>query len=383
MAPDYDPTTILAWLAGPGRRLAEGAELFGGICERVRAAGLPLERSAIQLFDLHPLVFAYCLHWHPGAPAYEVDHGHTFAAPTPETRTPYHAALDEGGFLHRRLERGETDLALLRDLRAQGFTDYLSIAIPSSASLPPGVSWATRAPGGFADGQVALLKALAPHLGPPFEMLAERRKLATVLRTYVGRGPATEVLAGRVRRGDVRRLDAVVLLTDLRGFSRMTAIHSETETLTALALYAEAVVAAVTARGGDVLKLMGDGILAIFPVESPGQAALACTAALAAVRAARADLALTSLEFVAVLNLGAVAYGNVGARERLDFTVIGDAVNVASRIEAHAKRLAVSVAMTAAVARHLDEPVHLLGQVELKDLPGSWELFGVGEPPYR
>jgi adenylate cyclase len=212
---------------------------------------------------------------------------------------------------------------------------------------------------------------------------AERRKLATVLRTYVGRGPATEVLAGRVRRGDVRRLDAVVLLTDLRGFSRMTAIHSETETLTALVLYAEAVVAAVTARGGDVLKLMGDGILAIFPVESPGQAALACTAALAAVRAARADLALTSLEFVAVLNLGAVAYGNVGARERLDFTVIGDAVNVASRIEAHAKRLAVSVAMTAAVARHLDEPVHLLGQVELKDLPGSWELFGAGEPPYR
>ena len=269
---------ILDWLDGPGRRIADGSLLFTGICERVQAAGVPLDRAAIQLFDLHPLVFAYCLHWQPGAPGYELAHGHGLLGPNRRADTPFAMALEGGGSY--RWRRGESDagLPLIRELRDSGFTDYVSLIVTSSNALPPGVSWATRAPGGFADRQFALLSALTPRLGPTFETLAERRKLGTVMRTYVGRGPAQEVLAGRVQRGDVSRLDAVVLLTDLRGFSRMTATRAESEVLEALADYAEAVVAAVIRHGGDVLKLMGDGVLAIFPVTKADAVGEPCTA---------------------------------------------------------------------------------------------------------
>ena len=235
------------------------------------------------------------------------------------------------------------ELPLVRALAETGITDFMAEIIGAVGTLPPGVTWATRAPGGFADADAALLRALGPHLVPLFGVGAERRKLDAVLRTYLGTAPGREVLGGHIQRGDVRRLDAIVLLTDLRGFTAMTASASEAELLATLDGYFEVVADAVQSHGGEVLKFIGDGVLSVFPVEA-GRLAERARGAVAAARAAQAA---GGAPFTAVLSSGPVAYGNIGARERLDFTVIGAAVNLASRIEAVAKRLGEPLVATA------------------------------------
>ena len=178
------------------------------------------------------------------------------------------------------------------------------------------------------------------------------------------------MLAGQIRRGDVRRLEAVVMLTDLRGFTAMTASASEAELLATLDDYFEVVADAVQSQGGEVLKFIGDGVLSVFPVEA-GRLADRAGAAVAAARAAQTA---GGAPFTAVLSSGPVAYGNIGARERLDFTVIGPAVNLASRIEAVAKRLGEPLVATAAVAAAAGEPGRSLGRHELRGVAEVVEL---------
>jgi adenylate cyclase len=237
----------------------------------------------------------------------------------------------------------EPDLPLLSQLKQRGATDFLAEVIQTGASFPPGVSWATRQAGGFSEPDAALLKALTPYLGLAFGSIAEHRKTDAVLRTYLGTGPGREVLEGRTRRGDVRRLNAAVLLTDLRGFTAKTETWSEAQLLAALNQYFEIVADAVTAFGGEVLKFMGDSVLSVFRSKARGRRRSAAVVAAAALDRARAGLEVANrgsaaslaepLDFVAVLHVGALSYGNIGARDRLDFTVVGPAVNIASRIE--------------------------------------------------
>jgi adenylate cyclase len=168
-----------------------------------------------------------------------------------------------------------------------------------------------------------------------------RRSAASLLRTYLGIGPAGRVAAGAIRRGDIVAVDAAILFVDMRGFTALTERETPAAVLTVLDRYFETVAQAIVDRGGDVLKFMGDGVLAIFPFEQAGGAAAACGAAVGAVRAIRQGLT-AGPEPVAVataLHLGPVLYGNIGSPDRLDFTVLGPAVNLASRLEGLAKQL--------------------------------------------
>jgi adenylate cyclase len=188
-----------------------------------------------------------------------------------------------------------------------------------------------------------LLRAVPPLLAAPLEVRAQRLTTGAILDTYLGRGPGREVLHGAIQRGDLRRIDCAVLLTDLRGFTGKTERWPPEILLHALDTYFEAVADAVSTEGGDVIKFVGDGVLAIFPVEAAGNTAAACKAALNAALQARDALKASNdgrsergeepLDFGCGLHIGEVAYGNIGGRDRLDFTVIGAAVNVARRLQ--------------------------------------------------
>ena len=359
--------SLLSGLVHAGNAGCPDDELFGRLCEALRDVGVPLARSALQLENLHPVYYGYCLHWELGAPARVVERSRTFGASEEFRQSPYMASLTHGGWRWRAGDGdgdGDAELPLVRSLAATGVTDFMAEIIGATGPLPPGITWASRAPGGFSDSDAALLRRLGPLLVPLFGLGAERRKLDAVLRTYLGIAPGREVLAGQIRRGDVRRLEAVVMLTDLRGFTAMTAEADEPELLATLDRYFETVADAVQSAGGEVLKFIGDGVLSVFPAEQAANA----------VAAARAALAVDGPPFTAVLAAGPVAYGNIGARERLDFTVIGGAVNLASRIEAVAKRLGEPLVATAAVAESAGVKGRSLGRHELRGVREAVEL---------
>jgi adenylate cyclase len=211
-----------------------------------------------------------------------------------------------------------------------------------------------------------------------------RRSSASLLRTFLGDGPADAVLAGAIKRGDRRHIEAAILFCDLRGFTGMSERLDEADLFAALDRSFEAGGRGGRGGGGDVLKFLGDGVLAIFPVEAIRTDA--CLAALEAVAAARKRLAGaaaadgTPLAFIATLHVGQVVYGNIGSPDRLDFTVLGPAVNLVSRLEGLAKDAGRPLLCSAAFAAALDAPLASLGRFALKGVTEPEEVFAPATP---
>jgi adenylate cyclase len=268
---------------------------------------------------------------------------------------------------------------------AAGMTDYVAII---SRFAPEGVigemdgvysSWATGARGGFSDGQIAKLKLIVPSLALAIKSVSLARMTRTLMETYLGRDAGQRVLSGRIVRGIAERIDAVVWFSDLRGFTRITDTAPE-HVIPLLNDYSDVIVSAIHDHGGDVLKLIGDGTLAIFTGENR---TYACNEALSAAIAARrgiAELKKTRTaddkpvtDMYLGLHVGQVFYGNVGSRERLDFTVLGPAVNEASRIAAMCRSVDQPILMSAAFA-DVGDIKHRLVSV------GRYALRGVSHP---
>jgi adenylate cyclase len=251
----------------------------------------------------------------------------------------------------------ERDHEVLHQIAAAGGTDYLAVPLEYGDGSVQGLSLVSDGKDGFADSHLALIERLRQPLAAALEPTAMRRSSASLLRTFLGDGPADAVLAGAIKRGDRRHIDAAILFCDLRGFTGMSERLDEADLFAALDRYVEAVVEAVRGGGGDVLKFLGDGVLAIFPVEASRTDA--CRAALDAVAAARERLAGsaaaegTPLAFIAALHVGQVVYGNIGSPDRLDVTVLGPAVNLVSRLEGLAKELGRPLLCSAAFAAGL------------------------------
>jgi adenylate cyclase len=237
---------------------------------------------------------------------------------------------------------------------------------------------------GGTDAHLELVENLRQPLAAALEPTAMRRSSASLLRAFLGDGPADAVLAGAIKRGDRRHIDAAILFCDLRGFSLMSERLDEADLFAALDRYFEAMVEAVHGRGGDVLKFLGDGVLAIFPVGASRTDA--CRAALEAVAGARERLAGaaaadgTPLAFIATLHVGQVVYGNIGSPDRRDFTVLGPSVNLVSRLEGLAKELDRPLLCSAAFTAALDAPLASLGRLDLKGVTEPEEVFAPAAP---
>jgi adenylate cyclase len=270
---------------------------------------------------------------------------------------------------------------VLTELRARGMTDYLGLPLVFTTGQTHAVTFASDAPGGFTEGNLAFLHELAPALAVAVEARETRRVARTLLETYVGNRAGAQVLEGRIRRGDVDMIEAVVLSCDLRGFTALNLELDPPDVVALLNDYFERVCAPIEAAGGEVVKFIGDGLLSTFPIDLHGPAR-ACGLALEAARAGLAALAghrfgrrEFTLRMGVALHLGQVAFGNVGSPTRLDFTVIGQTVNLAARLAGMCARLERPLLVSQAFAAHLPEGAESLGVHQLRGLPEPQEIY--------
>lgn len=339
--------TIADWLIAEGRLLADPIALVEALCRRLVAAGLPLQRVRIGQSISHPLLGAWGVVWTPteGGQEYVVDQ--RVLATDSFVGSPFETVIRTRQPLRHRLDGLDAarDHAVLHELAAAGGTDYVAVPIVYGNATVQVASFVAGRAGGFNGDEVALLGDLRHPLAAAMEPTAMRRSATSLLRTYLGVGPADRVAGGAIRRGDVVAVDAAILIVDLRGFTALSERLASTAVLALLDRYFETVAQAIGDHGGDVLKFLGDGLLAIFPVTEVDSARAACAAAVEAVRSTRQALAAGVMQaseisrFVAALHLGPVLYGNIGSPDRLDFTVLGPAVNLTSRLEGLAKQL--------------------------------------------
>ena len=399
-------TELSAWLTQAGLAGAPETDIFSAFCDRCVAAGIPLGRAHMAIDTLHPVHEGRLFRWGYGpneSPVHE--YGRTslerldasgsvsldVQAAEVWRRSPFNNLLQTSASLLRRRLNTDTkdEFSMLPDWFAAGMTDYVAIITRFAAEGVIGEmdavysSWGTRAPDGFNNGQIATLEHIVPYLGLAIKSVSLVRMTRTLMETYLGRDAGQRVLSGRIVRGVAERIDAVVWFSDLRGFTRITDTTPE-QMIPLLNDYSDVIVSAIHEHGGDVLKLIGDGILAIFTAESRMQA---CNAALAAAIAARKGVAELKERRAAAdkpvtdvylgLHVGEVFYGNVGSRERLDFTVLGPAVNETSRIAAMCRSIDQPVLMSAAFANVGDIKRRLVsvGRYALRGVAHPQELF--------
>jgi adenylate cyclase len=372
------------WLVREGRFLSDNALLFSEFCERVAAAGIPLDRATLHLRALHPEYRGVSRIWRRGRPldGRFMDHG---IERTPSyTQSPVRAVTEGRERLHWRLD-SESPLPypLLDELRAEGYTHYAIAPFVYAEGLVNAISWATTAPAGFGEDELDFLDYVLPALSTIVEQKAMRRFVGHLLTTYIGAEAGRLILEGQVRRGDVRTITAALMLVDLRDFSLLSDRMSPRAVIGMLNEYFDCVIPPVHEHGGEVVEIMGDGVLAIFQ-QMPGRsAAESCRSALAAATQGLAALAERNqncpneetLHSGVALHYGTVSYGNIGVGDRLDFTVIGPDVNLTSRIERLCRELDRTLIMSQVFAERLDRPVWEIGHFELRGFARMQGLF--------
>jgi adenylate cyclase len=349
-----DIAQIGDWLIEAGLAGRSETELLTGFCERAVAAGVPLVRAMVGIDTLHPIHEGRIFRWQPSRTDLSAvsEYGRSTQDSESEEmwrRSPFYRLIETGEtVLRRKLARGDpVDFIVLRELLEEGMTDYMAMihrfekesAIGQMDSVYS--SWTSNAPSGFTDEQARALERLVPSLALAVKSASLARIAETLVETYLGRDAGRRVLSGRIERGVADRIGAVLWYSDLRGFTRITDTADPEQVIPLLNDYAEAVISAVQEAGGDVLKLIGDGVLALFNAAEPGEACRCALDAESLVRRRVAELnerrALAGLPVTHPylgLHIGAVFYGNIGSPDRLDFTVIGPAVNEVSRIAA-------------------------------------------------
>ncbi len=380
------------------------ADLIDLACAGMTELGVPLRRFSVGIQTIDPTVRAVSYVWlRDGGLSRET----TPYLPGPDNDLPYRRspiyALVRDGLTERRwrLDRGEgcTEIPLLAELQSQGMTDYFLRVVRFGgeiAAAVPGVAFAiaTDRPGGFAEQDIATFAALTPAMGLASYRYMLSRVTTEILGVYLGMRTARRVLAGEVRRGTGRAIEAAILLADLRGFTGLAGREPAARVVAWLDQHLEAIGEAVAAHEGEVLKFLGDGLLAVFPADEPGcSAGDACRHALAAAEQALASTASVNagrrsqgqpeLALDVVLHYGEVVYGNVGAARRLDFTIIGPTVNEASRIEALCDELGRNLLLSAPFATRCGRATASVGSFALRGCPGRDRGPGAGLSGWR
>jgi adenylate cyclase len=353
---DLGAAGVVSWMLREGRHYTRMREFGDEMCRRIVAAGIPLWRGFCALSTLHPQVAATAYVWLRSELGAKRMTATRDLLQTPEfSQSPVAEVRRTGRMIRRRLASPDCpqDYPVLLKLRQEGGTDYVAMPMVCSGGEINAITWVTDRAAGFTDQEIAALGEVADALAIIVELQSTRRVARVLLDTYVGHRTGERVLSGAITRGSGEAIRAVIWICDLRGFTRLTDSAPRHEVIALLNDYFEIVAEAVIAEGGEVLKFIGDAMLAIFEIGEDNAAAEPCRAALKAARAAVAAMAARNLEraarkeeqinFGLALHLGEVTYGNIGARNRLDFTVIGPAVNHAARLEKLASELGRSV----------------------------------------
>lgn len=349
----------LAWLIDEAATVAGPDRFLSALGALLTAEGLPLAGGTLTLSAPHPIIARRVWLW----------------------RTDNGAVIEALGFASMSLAAPEP-VTVGRDWLAGLGPEAIREDVAGTSSDGPVLGWALARP--LSDDQSALLGAVARFAAAPLAVLAMNATLSALLETYLGRRSAAQVLAGRLRREPGETIRAALLYADLRGFTELSERAEPDAVVAALGAWFDRIAGAVHAFGGEVLKFIGDGVLVIFPVGG-NPPSVACDGALSAVAAARAGMAhldetrarqgLPPLPFGMALHLGDILWGNIGTADRLDFTAIGRAVNLVSRLEGLCKPLQRNVLISGAFAAEATNPLLSLGAHALRGIEEPCEIF--------
>ena len=382
-----DIGATIAWLVDGARSAPRSQDVLAELCARLVEDGLPLWRVAVFVQTLHPLTIGRSFVWRPGADVEVFEAPFTLTDDASFLSSPILRVKTTGETIRRRLADPDSpmDFPFLAELKEQAVTDYFAFPLRFTNAEIHVATFTTRQPGGFTAEESAAIGALVAPLARVAEVRALRATAISLLNAYVGRDAGERILAGRIRRGDSETIRAVIWLSDMRGFTKRADAMAPTALIELLNLFFDNLVPAIEAEGGEVLKFMGDGLLAIFRIADDGEVDAVRARALRAARQARANIAALPLEggqdlrFGLALHVGEALYGNIGAGARLDFTCIGPAVNMAARLEKIAARLGLTVVGSAAFASDLLEDFVALGDFDLAGFREPVTVYGLRE----
>jgi len=381
---------IINWLIDGARSSATPAGMIAEVCEHLVGAGLPLWRFGIFIRTLHPEIFGRNFIWRQGE---EVEIGTVDfeILDTPEfARSPLRIVFEQGLEVRGRIDDPDSKrFPFLDDMRAEGVTDYLAMPMPYLDGSIHATSWTTRHPGGFSVDDIAAIRAIMAPLARVSEIVSLRRTAEILLDTYVGNRAGARILGGQIRRGHNDTMRAAIWLSDLRGFTALSDRLPAEMVVEILNQYFDCQVTAIRGHGGEVLKFMGDGLLAVFPIdEYVGDAAHVCSRVLEAARESRASVealaypvgdAIERFRFGVALHVGNILYGNIGGGNRLDFTCIGPAVNLAARLEKLAGRTGRTVVASEIFANVCCEGWRELGEFPIAGFSKAQRVYGLAE----
>lgn len=378
------------WLIADGRRLADAADVIRETARHIAAGGCLLSRLMVSIRTLHPQVAAITYAWNADANEMEiVPRGYSVLDNDTYLASPIRQIHAGEPMIRRRLvgQRNSDDFPILQDLRASGATDYVVLPLHFSGNRMNVVSFTTKRPEGFADDDVDALRSLSDVLALVLDPLETRRIARALLGTYLGADAGRRVLEGLVRRGDGVTIAAALMYTDMRGFTQLSENSSREQILDTLNQYFDALTPSVRDEGGEILKFIGDGMLAIFPMHDDLDRDRACHSALRAAKAGSAAIdALNEtrraegrkpLDVGITLHSGSVSYGNIGAADRLDFTVIGPAVNLVSRMQGLCEPLGRRILTSKRFASSCHSELVPVGSHRFKGIAQEQEIYGL------
>ena len=384
----FHPTVqaLFDWLVDGAPGAPTPMAVLERLCPDLVASGVPIERMTAFVRTLHPSVMGRMFVWETGATQVTPKEASWATLNSKEFLTsPLGSVFKTGEVLRYKLLPEADVPEAIAGLRAAGFTEWVGLPLKFMGGSTHAITFATKTPGGFNDEQFAALLHVVRPLSRVGETLALMRTAVNLLNAYVGNDAGERILKGQIQRGDTQNIRCVIWFSDLRGFTSLSGERTPTEIIGILNEFFECQVPAIEQEGGQVLKFIGDGLLAMFPVNEKRDAKTAGDGALRATAAAFAALSQLNekrrgrgdkdLAFGVALHLGDVAYGNIGGASRLDFTAIGPAVNLASRIEGMTGKLGKQVLLSGAMAKELSAPSKSVGSFELKGITGQAELF--------
>ncbi len=375
------------WLVKAAAQHRKMRDLHAAYCSFLYEAGIPLWRSSLALEVLHPEMTGAQVIWTAGDIKVTDQTRRYVQELGAYENSPVRIVDETNRLFRRRLDVPAPDLPVLEELREAGATDYLAMPFPfidkTRSAL---ISYATLDPNGFGDDHIAALEQATAQLGP----YAERNVLRTIaidlLNTYIGRRSGEKVFNGAIDRGASEIIPAAILMADLRGFTRYSDAQPIPVVLDTLNEFFDAIVGPIEENGGEVLKFIGDGLLAIFSADRR-ELGPRCCEALAGAREARVRIAtlnfervereLSPLSFGMALHAGDIAYGNIGSRLRLDFTAIGPAVNHTSRLMELTKTLGRDVLVSETFQALCGQPLQDLGPQMLRDVSPAQRIFAI------
>lgn len=391
-APDGNPPATLSdgvvdWLTNGTRDERFIDNIFAEMCVRLQQAGVPLKRSTLHILIHHPQWLGARMMWSDGMREAEIARVDYDVRERSEfIGSPANEMFDGATEVRENLERDPAlgrKHALYDEMREKGLTDYVAWPLYHTLGKRHLITFATDRPGGFEDAHIAALKNLLPVLALVSEIRVKNRLARTLLETYVGSHAGELILAGATRRGTGTTVRAAIMICDLRDFTKISDNWPRDDVIDLLNDYFDAMSEPIARHGGEILKFIGDGLLAIFPLQAPN----ACANLLHAVTEARQAMAALNernsatsrapLNYGIGVHVGDVMYGNIGSTSRLDFTVIGPAVNMASRLEALTKQLGRTVLLSRDFAELVEGKFKLerVGRHEVRGFSDPIELF--------